>query len=135
MPKKYRGIEQFILPSMRDDVCDLALLLLAAASEEHKAGMEIVGSSSPASGSSGGDAETRAGQLSGAMTLITHQHEVPQLRETRSVPPMPSACAAPVDRSIQRPFTKGPRSLIRTVTLRPLFWDVTVTREPNERVR
>jgi hypothetical protein len=36
---------------------------------------------------------------------------------------------------MQRPFTKGPRSLIRTVTLRPLECEVTVTSEPNGLVR
>jgi hypothetical protein len=44
-----------------------------------------------------------------------------------AVPVIPITLAAPVDKSIQRPFTKGPRSLIRTVTLRPLVRDVTVT--------
>jgi hypothetical protein len=32
-----------------------------------------------------------------------------------------------VDKSMQRPFTNGPRSLIRTVTLRPVECEVTVT--------
>ena len=41
----------------------------------------------------------------------------PQLSDTFSRPAIPSARAAPVDKSMQRPFTKGPRSLIRTVTL------------------
>lgn len=48
---------------------------------------------------------------------------------------MPSARAAPDDRSMQRPLMNGPRSLIRTVTLRPLLWEVTVTCDPNDRVR
>ena len=52
-----------------------------------------------------------------------------------SRPAIPSARAAPVDRSMQRPFTKGPRSLTRTVTLRPLECEVTVTSEPNDLVR
>jgi hypothetical protein len=50
-----------------------------------------------------------------------------QSRETIAVPPMPSARAAPVDRSMHRPFTNGPRSLMRTVTLRPVECEVTVT--------
>ena len=58
-----------------------------------------------------------------------------QLSDTFSRPAIPSARAALVDKSMQRPFTKGPRSLIRTVTLRPLFWDVTVTWEPKDFVR
>ena len=37
------------------------------------------------------------------------------------MPLMPIARAAPVDRSMQRPLKKGPRSLIVTVTLRPLL--------------
>src|SRR5215212_979709 len=52
---------------------------------------------------------------------------LPQRRETIAVPPMPSTRAAPVDRSMHRPFTNGPRSFIRTVTLRPVEWEVTVT--------
>jgi hypothetical protein len=51
----------------------------------------------------------------------------PQRRETIAVPAMPSTRAAPVDRSMHRPFTNGPRSLIRTVTLRPVECEVTVT--------
>jgi hypothetical protein len=54
-----------------------------------------------------------------------------QRRETIAVPPMPSTRAAPVDRSMHRPFTNGPRSFIRTVTLRPVKCEVTVTCEPN----
>ncbi len=54
-----------------------------------------------------------------------------QRRETIAVPSMPSTRAAPVDRSMHRPFTNGPRSFIRTVTLRPFECEVTVTREPN----
>jgi len=50
-----------------------------------------------------------------------------QRRETIAVPPMPSTRAAPVDRSMHRPFTNGPRSFIRTVTLRPVECEVTVT--------
>ena len=37
----------------------------------------------------------------------------------------PSCLAAPRDKSRKRPFTNGPRSLMRTTTLRPLFWLVT----------
>ena len=39
--------------------------------------------------------------------------------------------AARRERSIMRPRTKGPRSLIRTTTLRPLLRRVTRTRVPN----
>jgi hypothetical protein len=79
--------------------------------------------------------------LLGALQAFSRENSVAgnELRSVEgdpySVPAMPSACAAPVDRSIQRPFTNGPRSLIRTVTLRPLLCDVTVTREPNDCVR
>jgi hypothetical protein len=52
---------------------------------------------------------------------------LPQRRETIAVPLKPSTRAAPVDRSMHRPFTNGPRSFIRTVTLRPVEWEVTVT--------
>jgi hypothetical protein len=52
---------------------------------------------------------------------------LPQSRETIAVPLKPSTRAAPVDRSMHRPFTNGPRSFIRTVTLRPVEWEVTVT--------
>jgi hypothetical protein len=58
--------------------------------------------------------------------LATCTH-LPQRRETIAVPPMPSTRAAPVDKSMHRPFTNGPRSFIRTVTLRPLECKVTVT--------
>ena len=54
-----------------------------------------------------------------------------QRRETIAVPSKPSTRAAPLDRSMHRPLTNGPRSFIRTVTLRPVEWDVTVTRDPN----
>jgi hypothetical protein len=50
-----------------------------------------------------------------------------QSRETIAVPVTPITRAAPVDRSMHRPFTNGPRSLIRTVTLRPFECEVTVT--------
>jgi hypothetical protein len=50
-----------------------------------------------------------------------------QRRENIAIPLMPSTRAAPVDRSMHRPFTNGPRSFIRTVTLRPVEWEVTVT--------
>jgi hypothetical protein len=49
-----------------------------------------------------------------------------QRRETIAVPAIPSTRAAPVDKSMQRPFTNGPRSFIRTVTLRPVECEVTV---------
>src|SRR5580700_3421765 len=42
----------------------------------------------------------------------------------------PMCCAAACDRSMLRPLTKGPRSLIRTTTARPLETLVTLTREP-----
>ena len=58
--------------------------------------------------------------------LATCAH-LPQSRETIAVPAMPSTRAAPVDRSMHRPFTNGPRSFIRTVTLRPVECEVTVT--------
>jgi hypothetical protein len=73
-----------------------------------------------------------------AQERTTHRYPTYQkwsLSETVSVPAIPSARAAPVDKSMQRPFTNGPRSLIRTVTLRPLECEVTVTREPNGLVR
>jgi hypothetical protein len=36
-----------------------------------------------------------------------------------------------LDRSMHRPFTNGPLSFIRTMTLRPVECEVTVTSEPN----
>jgi hypothetical protein len=51
------------------------------------------------------------------------EREFPGLHQctlTRAVPPIPIAFAAARDRSMQRPRTNGPRSVIRTVTLRPL---------------
>ena len=50
-----------------------------------------------------------------------------QRRETTAVPSMPSARAAPFDRSMHRPFTNGPRSFMRTVMLRPVECEVTMT--------
>lgn len=44
---------------------------------------------------------------------------------------MPSRRAASRDRSITRPLTKGPRSLIRTITERPVRRTVTRTMVPN----
>src|SRR5262249_34819944 len=44
-------------------------------------------------------------------------------------PVRPTARAAPVERSSTRPFTKGPRSLIVTITLWPLW--VTRSLVPN----
>ena len=58
--------------------------------------------------------------------LTTDAHRR-QRRETIVIPARPSTRAAPLDKSIQRPFTKGPRSFIRTVTLRPVECEVTVT--------
>jgi hypothetical protein len=50
-----------------------------------------------------------------------------QRSDTIVVPPMPSTRAAPLDRSMHRPLTNGPRSFIRTVTARPVEYEVTVT--------
>src|SRR5262245_62911896 len=47
----------------------------------------------------------------------------------------PSCLAAASETSSIRPLTNGPRSLMRTTTLRPLFWLVTLTRVPNGRLR
>src|SRR6185295_8475961 len=47
----------------------------------------------------------------------------------------PSCWAAPRDRSRKRPFTNGPRSLMRTMTLRPFLLLVTRTLVPNGRLR
>jgi hypothetical protein len=47
---------------------------------------------------------------------------------------IPITRAAPMDESMQRPFTNGPRSFIRTVTLRPVDREVTATWEPNDLV-
>src|SRR5215204_4572026 len=54
---------------------------------------------------------------------------------TSAVPLTPSARAALFDRSMTRPRTNGPRSLIRTTTDRPLCLLTTRTRVPNGRVR
>src|SRR5262245_21516045 len=51
-------------------------------------------------------------------------------RWTWPVPPIPIARAAPLLRSIAAPFTNGPRSLMRTITDRPLRALVTRTRVP-----
>src|SRR5262245_21032613 len=63
--------------------------------------------------------------------VASHLYLSTSARETFAVPAKPSTRAAPVDSSMHRPFTNGPRSLIRTVTLRPLECEVTVTCEPN----
>ena len=47
----------------------------------------------------------------------------------------PSRLAAPFDRSITRPLMNGPRSLIRTTTLRPLLRLVTFNLVPKGKVR
>lgn len=65
------------------------------------------------------------------LVIIRRSHHCTR---TRATPPMPIARAAPVLRSMQRPFTNGPRSLIRTVTDRPLARLVTRTVDPNARV-
>src|SRR6188768_2968272 len=54
---------------------------------------------------------------------------------TGARPLKPSACAAAGVSSIMRPRTNGPRSLIRTVTLRPFRLLVTLTFVPNGSVR
>src|SRR5262249_36113571 len=54
---------------------------------------------------------------------------------TRASPLKPRALAAAGVRSMTRPRTNGPRSLIRTTTLRPLLLFVTRTRVPNGSVR
>jgi hypothetical protein len=56
---------------------------------------------------------------------------------TRATPASmnPSCFAAWCDRSIIRPFMKGPRSLIRTTTCAPVSTLVTLTIVPNARVR
>ncbi len=56
---------------------------------------------------------------------------------TEAVPEwiMPSFWAAPRVRSITRPRTKGPRSLMRTTTERPLLRLSTLTRVPKGRLR
>ena len=59
---------------------------------------------------------------------VIHTRAVPRPRN-------PSFRAAAFDTSITRPRTCGPRSTIRTVTLRPLRRSVTRTRLPNGRVR
>ena len=72
--------------------------------------------------------------LSGSsqLGLVAYCRNAPETLElsggkTFSRSAIPSARAAPVDRSMQRPFTNGPRSLTRTLTLRPLDCEVTVT--------
>lgn len=54
---------------------------------------------------------------------------------TFAVPPIPIASAAARDRSMHLPRTNGPRSLIRTTTLRLLRRLVTVTSLPKRLVR
>src|SRR5262252_7290601 len=56
-------------------------------------------------------------------------------RATGARPEKPSSCAAAGVTSMTRPRTKGPRSLIRTTTERPLRRLVTRTCVPNGRVR
>src|SRR6187431_2659439 len=50
-------------------------------------------------------------------------------------PMKPSWPAAPFDRSSTRPLMNGPRSLMRTMTLRPLFLLVTLSLVPKGKVR
>lgn len=54
---------------------------------------------------------------------------------TGAKPEKPSARAAAGERSIIRPGTNGPRSLMRMITLRPLRRLVTRTNEPKGSVR
>src|SRR5947207_7435325 len=63
-------------------------------------------------------------------------------RQTRAMqtavwpdPMKPSWVAAPRERSSMRPLTNGPRSLMRTTTLRPLFLLVTLSLVPNGKLR
>jgi hypothetical protein len=60
--------------------------------------------------------------------------QVEPVHDGFAVPPMPIASAAARDRSMQRPRTKGPRSLMRTVVKRPFTKFVTVTWLPKRRV-
>lgn len=55
--------------------------------------------------------------------------------QTHCVPCMPIARAAPLDRSSVIPRVNGPRSLMVTVTDAPFCGFVTVTCEPNGKVR
>ena len=56
------------------------------------------------------------------------------LNDTWASPPTPMAFAAAGLRSITRPFTNGPRSLIRTITDRPVWRLVTRTFVPKGRL-
>src|SRR6516165_9471159 len=49
---------------------------------------------------------------------------------TGATPANPRARAPALDRSMQRPLTYGPRSVIVTVTAKPFFLLVTLTLEP-----
>jgi hypothetical protein len=64
--------------------------------------------------------------LSKSASLASTQS--PTERVTCAVPPMPMARAAALERSIVRPLTNGPRSLIRTKTDLPFNLFVTLTR-------
>lgn len=55
-------------------------------------------------------------------------------RETSESPAMPIARADALERSMMRPRTKGPRSLILTTTVRPVARFLTFTRVPNGKV-
>ena len=60
---------------------------------------------------------------------------LPTVSDTIANPSIPSASAAAGLRSITRPWTNGPRSLIRTAADRPLLGLTTVICLPNGRVR
>ena len=66
------------------------------------------------------------------MLTCPHYHRD---KETGASPANPSAFAAAGETSITRPRTNGPRSEIRTTTLRPLFRLVIFTRDPDGNVR
>jgi hypothetical protein len=74
------------------------------------------------------------GTLAKADRRLSDFYRITSMR-TLPVLPMPMARAAPLLKSIARPFTNGPRSLIRTMMERPLREFVTRTRVPKGSVR
>src|ERR1700675_4979192 len=64
-----------------------------------------------------------------------HQPPPPTVSETGARPLTPITRAAAGLKSITRPRTNGPRSVIRTTTARPFRLLTTVTLVPNGRVR